>query len=311
MSAPVRIHMDVDPGHDDALALFLAAGHPAVEVVSVSAVAGNQSLAKTAANALRVARFAGLRVPVAAGMDRPLVREAVHAPEIHGESGLDGPALPDPEPGLGLDPRHGVDLLTEAFSRPGEVTLVATGPLTNVAMALLRDPSLVQRIPRIVLMGGSVGLGNVTPAAEFNIFFDAEAARIVFRSGIPIVMMGLDVTHQALATPEAVEALRAAGRVGRVAAELLDFFGASYQRVFGFPAPPVHDACTVAYLIEPSLFTLRPMAVEVECLGPLTYGRTVCDVHGVTGRPPNAEVAMQLDAPAFWRLMVEAIARLG
>lgn len=303
-----RIHMDVDPGHDDALAIMLATGHPAIEVVSISAVAGNQSLDKTARNALKVARFVGLDVPVAAGMERPLVRPAVHAAEIHGESGLDGPRLPEPE--LGLDPRHGVDLLIDTFAAGEDITLVPTGPLTNVAMALRRAPQLIGRIPRIVLMGGAIGLGNTTPAAEFNIFFDAEAADIVFSSGIPIVMMGLDVTHKALATEPVLRRLAEAGEHGRVAAGLLRFFAGTYREVFGFAAPPVHDACTVAYLIDPTLFGTRNMAVEVECHSPLTYGRTVCDWYGVTGKRPNAEVATALDTPRFWDLMTEAIGRL-
>lgn len=303
-----RIHLDVDPGHDDALAIMLAAGHPAIDVVSLSVVAGNQSLDKTARNALRVARFAGLDVPVAAGMDRPLLRPAVHAPEIHGESGLDGPALP--EPAHGLDPRHGVDLIIDTFADGDDITLVPTGPLTNVAMALRRAPQLVRRIPRIVLMGGAIGLGNTTPAAEFNIYFDAEAAHVVFESGIPIVMMGLDVTHQALATEQVVGRLGGLGRHGKMAAGLLGFFAARYREVFGFAAPPVHDACTVAYVIDPTLFRTRAMAVEVECRSQLTYGRTVCDLYGVTGKRPNAEVATDLDAPRFWDLMVQAIGRL-
>jgi len=300
--------LDCDPGHDDALAILLAASAPALELVAITTVAGNQSLDKTTLNARRVCSVAGIEgVPVAAGCDRPLVRERIAAPEIHGESGLDGPAFAAPT--VPLDPRHGVDVIIEASQTHPGVVLVATGPLTNVATALSRDPDLGKRLERIVLMGGAIGLGNVTPAAEFNIGADAEAARAVFESGIPITMVPLETTHRALATDDVITRIAALDfPLARICVELLGFFADTSRRVFGFEAPAVHDPCAVAWLLDPTIVPTKPMRVDIETRAEFSYGRTVCDVYGITGREPNAEVGVGLDEGRFWDLMIGAIA---
>lgn len=300
--------LDCDPGHDDALAILLAASAPALELVAITTVAGNQSLDKTTLNARRVCSVAGIEgVPVAAGCDRPLVRERIAAPEIHGESGLDGPAFEAPT--VPLDPRHGVDVIIEASQTHPGVVLIATGPLTNVATALSRDPDLGKRLERIVLMGGAIGLGNVTPAAEFNIGADAEAARAVFESGIPITMVPLETTHRALATDDVITRIAALDfPLARICVELLGFFADTSRRVFGFEAPAVHDPCAVAWLLDPTIVPTKPMRVDIETRAEFSYGRTVCDVYGITGREPNAEVGVGLDEGRFWDLMIGAIA---
>ncbi|MGH2516418.1 MAG: nucleoside hydrolase, partial [Ktedonobacterales bacterium] len=233
--------MDCDPGHDDAIAILLAAHAPTLQLEAITTVAGNQTLEKTSRNALRICGFAGITtVPIAAGMDRPLVRELRTAASIHGESGLDGPLLPDPS--LTLAPIHAVDLMIELLlASAGDLTIVATGPLTNIATAMRREPRIVPRIQHIVLMGGAIGLGNWTPAAEFNIYVDPEAADLVFRCGRPITMIGLDVTHQALATPRVRARIRTLGSpVALLVDELLGYFAGTYRQVFGFRSPPLH-----------------------------------------------------------------------
>lgn len=304
-----RIVLDCDPGHDDALAILLAARHPALRLEAITTVAGNSTVDRTARNALKVCALAGIRdVPIAAGMAAPLVRPLRVAPGIHGASGLDGPELPEPD--LALDPRHAVDLLIELLlASDGDLTLVATAPLTNLAAAIRREPRILPNIERIVLMGGSIGLGNWTPAAEFNIFVDPEAAHVVFSCGRPVTMIGLDVTHTALATPEVRGRIRALGSpVARLADDLLGFFADSYREVFGFEAPPLHDPCAVAAVIDPTLLRSQPMHVAVELRGEHTTGRTVCDLYGITGEPPNAEVGLALDVPRFWDLLIETLA---
>lgn len=302
------IVLDCDPGHDDALAILLAAAAPSLQLVAITTVAGNQSLDKTTLNARRICSVAGIHdVPIAAGCDGPLARGRIASPEIHGESGLDGPAFATPT--VGLDPRHAVDVILEASHAREGLVLVATGPLTNVATALDRDPSLVQRLQRVVLMGGAIGLGNVTPAAEFNIGADAEAARVVFESGLPITMVPLETTHRALATAEVIERIAALDfPLAHVCVELLEFFAETYRRVFDFPAPAVHDPCALAWLIDPGVVPTRRMRVDIETRAEFSYGRTVCDVHGVTGRAPNAEVGVDLNVDRFWDLMIGAVA---
>jgi inosine-uridine nucleoside N-ribohydrolase len=302
------ILLDCDPGHDDAFAILLAAASPALELLAITTVAGNQTLARTSLNARRICTVAGIRgVPVAAGCDRPLVRGQIISPEIHGESGLDGPAFS--EPSVPLDPRHAVDLIGELGRAVAGLTVVTTGPLTNLATAMQRDVTLAGRLRRVVMMGGAIGLGNTTPAAEFNIEADAEAARIVFASGVPITMVPLEATHHALATPEVVARIKAIGTpLAMLAVELLGFFATTYREVFGFPSPPVHDPCAVAWLIDSAVAPTRSMRVDIETRGEFTYGRTVCDWYGNTGRAPNAEVATDLDAGRFWALMIGALA---
>jgi purine nucleosidase len=268
-------------------------------------VAGNQTLAKVTRNALAVATLAGITdVPIAAGCDRPLVREQLVAAQIHGESGLDGTRLP--EPAVPLDPRHGVDVIIESVmaAEAGEITLVPTGPLTNVAVAARREPRIVPRVREVVLMGGSYTRGNVTPAAEFNMAVDPEAAAVVFGAGWPVTMVGLDLTHQAVATPEVLARIGAIGTpVSTAMVELLEFFRDAYRADQDMPAPPVHDPCAVARVIAPDVMTVRPARVVVETQGRWTSGMTVTDFR----QPPNALVATTLDVPRFWTLMVEAL----
>jgi pyrimidine-specific ribonucleoside hydrolase len=309
-SSPTPVILDVDPGHDDAVAIMLACGAPDLDLLAVTTVAGNVPLEKTTRNALRILSLIGRpEVPVAAGASSPLYRLLHTAEDIHGESGLDGPGIPEAtfEP----DERPATDLIADALREaPEPVTLIPTGPLTNVATFLREHPDLRDRIARISLMGGSIGLGNTTPAAEFNVYVDPEAARVVFESGLPITMSGLDVTHQAGAGPEERERLRTLGRIGGVVAELMEFFAATYDRVYGFDAPPLHDPVALAAVLEPHLLETRPMRVDVECKGELTRGETVCDFYGVTGKVPNAEVGVELDKEAFFDLLYRSLSRL-
>lgn len=309
----IPIILDCDPGHDDAIAMLLALGSPELEVRAITTVAGNQTLDKTTRNALQVLTVAGVtHVPVAAGMDRPLVAELVTAPHVHGESGLEGPVLP--EPAFAPDPRHAVDLLIETCLASAEpLVLVPTGPLTNVAMALLRAPRIREKIGRVVLMGGSAGEGNITPAAEFNVWVDPEAAHVVFTSGLDVTMIGLDVTHQAILGRQDGEAYRALGTpVGRLVADLLDYFNRFYDRVYpDFGGAAIHDAVAVAAVFRPDLVRTRSLFVAVELGGTHTRGRTVVDLRGVTGRPPNARVGFELDRAGFKALLFERIRALG
>ncbi|MGH2444878.1 MAG: nucleoside hydrolase, partial [Candidatus Limnocylindria bacterium] len=237
--------------------------------------------------------------------DRPMVRALDVADEIHGPSGLDGPTFG--EPTVALDPRHAVDLILEAGSEAG-LTLIPTGPLTNVATALRRDPRLVERLEGITLMGGAIGLGNWSPAAEFNIWADPEAARVVFTSGVPVTMVPLEVTHQALATPDVMARIDAIDTpVGRMSGELMRYFAETYDRIFGFSSPAVHDPCAVAGVIDPSIVETREMHVAVETGSRHSDGRTLCDLHGITGQAPNAHVGVGLDARRFWDLMIAAL----
>ena len=303
-----KIILDCDPGHDDAIAILLAAHHPDIDLLAITTVAGNQSVEKTTHNALKVCSLVNIRnVPIARGMDRPLVRPARHAPDIHGESGLDGPNIPEPD--IEAVAQHGVDLLIDLLMKSdGDITLVPTGPLTNIATAIRSEPAILPKISAISLMGGAIGLGNVTPAAEFNIWADPEAAAIVFDCGRPITMCPLEVTHQALATDEVLGRLRAANRpVARFAADLLSFFGDTYRNVFGFPAPPVHDPCAVAAVIDPEMVQTHLMRVEVETMGEWTAGRTVCDVYGRLGKEQNVRVGYKLDVPRFWEMVIGTV----
>jgi inosine-uridine nucleoside N-ribohydrolase len=303
-----KIILDCDPGHDDAIAILLAAHHPEVDLLAITTVSGNQSVDKTTHNALKVCTLANIRnVPVARGMERPLVRPPKHAPDIHGESGMDGPHIPEPD----IEPvrQHAVDLITDLLmNSDGDITLVPTGPLTNIATALQYEPAIIPRIKAISLMGGAIGLGNRTPAAEFNILADPEAAAIVFASGCPITMTPLEVTHQALATDAVLNRLRAANRpVATFAADLLGFFGNTYRNEYGFPAPPVHDPCAVAIVIDPTIVRSHLMHVEIETKGEWTSGRTVCDVYGRLGMPPNARVGYALEVERFWEMVIGTI----
>lgn len=308
-----KIILDCDPGHDDAIALLLAWGNPEIELLAVTTVVGNQTLEKVTRNALAVARIANITgVPFAAGCSRPLVRQIEVAPDIHGESGLDGPVLP--EPTLQLADIHAVDLIIDTIMAhpPGTVTLVPTAGLTNIAMAVRKEPRIAARVKEVVLMGGGYHVGNWSAVAEFNIKIDPEAAHIVFNEPWPLTMVGLDLTHQALATPE-VSARIAAIDTGpaRFVVELLEFFGHMYKQAQGFTSPPVHDPCAVAYVINPNVMTVRKVPIDIELTGTLTLGMTVADFRFPAPADCHTQVAVKLDEKAFWDLIVDALERIG
>ena len=307
---PQKIILDVDPGHDDAMAILLANASPAIDLLAVTTVAGNQTLPKTTLNARRVMSRAGIKgVPVAAGCDRPLVRKQRIAENIHGESGLEGPTFSG-EPDVPLDPRHAVDLIVETLmASDGDIILVPVGPLTNIGMAIRREPRIVPKIRHISLMGGAWGFGNQTPSAEFNILVDPEAARIVFESGAPITMCGLELTHQAKATPDIIARFAALHTpLGDFAVEMLNFFASTYRKMHGFDGPPLHDPTAVAWVIDPTIVETQAAHVDIETHAEFSYGRTVVDLHDVLGLPKNVLVATKLDVARFWDLMVGAIA---
>ena len=310
MAIPVLL--DCDPGHDDAFAIMLAAASPAIDLLGITTVAGNQTLPKTTLNARRVCTVAGITsVPIAAGRAQPLHGQLRAAADIHGETGLDGPAFG--EPAVPVEPAGAVEFMRQVILGADQrVTLVATGPLTNVAALLLAHPDLAARLQQIVVMGGSADRGNVTPYAEFNVYVDPEAADIVMRSGLPVTMCGLNVTHQALATPDVLARIAALDApLARICVDLLTFFAGSYRRVFGFAAPPLHDPVAVARVIDPAIVTRVQANVAIELAGTHTRGATVVDLHQVTGHPPNAQVAVGLNTSRFWDLIVATIAALG
>ncbi|PZO80978.1 MAG: nucleoside hydrolase [Mesorhizobium amorphae] len=309
-----KIIIDTDPGQDDALAIMLALGSPdEIEVLGITAVAGNVPLHLTERNARKICELCKRPdVPVFRGADRPLVRPLVTAEHVHGKTGLDGPDLP--EPAMALQDEHGVDFIIRTLMAhpPGTVTLCPLGPLTNIAMALIREPRIAERIGEIVLMGGGFFEGgNITPAAEFNIYVDPEAAARVFASGAPIVMMPLDVTHKALTTKARIAGFGALGTAaGDAAVALLDFFERFDEEKYGTDGGPLHDPCTIAYILKPELFSGRECNVEIETASPLTAGMTVVDWWGVTERRKNARVMREIDADGFFALLTERVGRL-
>ncbi len=306
----IPVILDGDPGHDDAMAWVLANSSPMLDILAVTAVCGNQTVEKTCYNAGRIMALIGLDVPLAAGREKPLVAERMNAPSVHGKSGLDGPVLPEPakEP-LPVDACVLMAQTIEKSSEP--VTIIATGPLTNVASLLLLYPHLKAKIARISMMGGGITHGNWTPAAEFNILVDPEAADTVFRSGIPILMAGLDVTEKALVFPEDFERIRSIGNpVAVIMAEWLNFFYAFHKKL-GYEGAPVHDAVAVAALLRPELISTQDMYVAVETTGEYCRGMTVGDRYGVTGEKPNAKCIMDIDRQGFVDLLAEAVASYG
>lgn len=308
-----KIIIDCDPGQDDAIALLLAFGAAdRLDILGITTVAGNVPLALTEKNARKLRELAGREdVPVMAGCERPFLRKLVTAEYIHGETGLDGADLPEPR--LPLDSRHGVDFIIETLlgEEPGTVTLCPTGPLTNIAMAFVRAPQIMPRVKEIVLMGGGWAEGNVTPVAEFNIYVDPHAAAVVFDSGIPITMLGLDVTHKALVGEAHLRQWRALGTpVGDAAAGLLDFYSRYDRERYGVPGAPLHDPCVIAYLLAPELFSGRMCNVTIETASELTMGQTVIDWWRVTDRPANAHVITDIDADGFFALLLSALKTL-
>ena len=300
-----KIILDCDPGHDDAVAIMLAAINPKIELLGITVVAGNQKLEKTVNNALKVCNHLNLDVPVFSGMSRPMIREQLIADDIHGETGLDGPKFEELK--IKAEDKHAVNFIIDTLMNSDEkITLVPTGPLTNIGMAIRFEPRIIEKINRIVLMGGSYQLGNMTPAAEFNILADPDAAHIVFSSGVKVVMMGLDLTRQASATKEVVEKIKSLNnKASKLFVDLMEFFAASQKNVFGWSAPPVHDPTTIAYIIDPECIEVKPMFCEIELWSEKSYGRTLCDYFGILKKEPNVDVAVKLDFDKFWNLVYE------
>ena len=313
MTAARKIIIDTDPGQDDAVAILLALASPELDVLGLTAVAGNVPLPLTQKNCRIVCELAGRPdVPVYLGCDAPMARKLVTAEHVHGKTGLDGPQMADPT--MPLQDQHAVDFIIDTLrAEPsGTVTLCPLGPLTNIAVAFQKAPDIVERVQEIVLMGGAYfQVGNITPAAEFNIYVDPEAAAIVISSGVPLVMMPLDVTHKALTTRARVEAFRTLGNeCGRMVAAWTDFFERFDKEKYGSEGAPLHDPCVIAYLIQPDLFKGRYVNVVVETKSDLTLGMTVADWWGVTDREPNAMFMGDVDASGFFDLLTERLARL-
>ncbi len=314
MSVKHPIIIDTDPGQDDAVAILLALASPELEILGITAVAGNVPLALTEVNTRKICELAGRPdIKVYAGAIRPMLRNLVTAEHVHGRTGLDGPELP--EPSMPLQKQHGVDFIVETLmARPsGSVTLCTLGPLTNVALALVREPRIAPRIKQIVAMGGGFFEGgNVTPAAEFNIYVDPHAARVVLEAGIPFTLIPLDCTHQALTTKARVEKFRVMkNKTGPATAQLLDFFERFDEQKYGTDGGPLHDPCVIAWLLQPELFSSRLVNVSVECESELTMGMTVVDWWKVTGRKANATVCRGINADGFFALLSERLARLA
>ena len=302
-----KIILDCDPGHDDAVAILLAGKHDAIDLIGITVVAGNQTLEKTVCNALRVTQWLGIDVPVYGGCGRPIVREKVIAGDIHGESGLDGPVFP---PLRGdLEEEHAVSyIIRTLLDSDGDITVVTTGPMTNLAMAMRLEPAIIPMIRRIVLMGGSYTNGNVTPAAEFNIIADADAAHVCFTSGRPITMVGLDVTRKVLCYPEIVERMaKVDNTASRLFVDLMAHFYKTQKEIFGWEGGPLHDPVTIASLIDPTVLTTKPMNAQVDIRSTASYGRTNCDFFGYLGLPATADVAIDIDVEKFWDIIEQGI----
>ncbi|MEH7223239.1 nucleoside hydrolase [Bacillus sp. JJ1566] len=305
-----KIILDCDPGHDDAIALLLAAGNPTIEIVGVTTVSGNAEIDNVTVNALKICEIAELHdVKVIKGCGEPLVRKRQNAHKVHGDSGMDGPILP--EPSLQAEKQHAVQfIINKLMESDGDIHLVPVGPLTNIAMAMRLEPAILPKIKEIVIMGGG-SFGNWTPAAEFNIFADAEAANVVFESGVPITMMGLDLTHQAWATDEVCKRIAEIDNpAARFVNELLDFVRKTQFESFGLEHPPVHDACSVAYVIDPTVVETKKLRVDIETDSELTYGMTVIDYNGVTGKEPNVNVGLTLNQGKFWDMIFQSLKNL-
>lgn len=305
-----KLILDCDPGHDDAVAILLAGSAPELELMGITVVSGNQTLEKTVRNALNVCQYLNLDVPVYAGAHGALVRTRPPlAADIHGQTGLDGPVFA-PLTRKAEEKRAAVYLVEAILASEEPVTLVTTGPMTNVAMAMRLAPEILPNIREIVFMGGSYGLGNVTPAAEFNIFADAEAAYVVFHCGCPVTMVGLDVTRKALCLPSVVSRMQKVGnRASRLFCDLMCFFNRTQKEVFGWEGGPLHDPLTIAYLIDPSVLTVMPMYAQVDIRGVDSYGRTNCDYFDYLRREKNLRVAVDVDVSKFWDIIEKGIRR--
>lgn len=306
-----KLILDCDPGHDDAIAILMAGLDESLELLGITTVAGNSYLENTTMNALKVVEMAGLDVAVYPGCSKPLLRDQIVAPEIHGSSGLEGAELPEPE--RKPEEKHAVDFIAEMVRKhPGEINLVATGPLTNVALFIIRYPDLLGKLKRIVMMAGGIAFGNVTPVAEFNVYADPEAANVVLRSSVEKVMAPLDVTHQAIMTAEEIQRLRDTGsHILQTLADLLEFFRSTYLSTFGIDGAVLHDPCAVMYLIDPSVFEWEDLYMEVELDGNLTYGQTVADIWKTMKMEPNVRVLKKINRDAFFNRLFRDLEKLA
>ncbi|WKD59367.1 nucleoside hydrolase [Corynebacterium caspium] len=315
-STPTKVILDCDPGHDDAVAIILAAGNPKIELLGITTIGGNQTLPKVTRNALTVLTVINqLEIPVYAGCSRPLVREVEVAPDIHGDTGMEIHGYQLPEPAVDVVPNmHAVDYIIETVmnNEPGTIVLVPTGPLTNIAMAVRKEPRIAERVKEVVLMGGGYHVGNWSATAEFNIMVDPEAAHIVFNEKWPLTMVGLDLTHQALATKDVENQLRELNlNIADFMVGLFGFFRQAYKDAQGFDDPPVHDPCTLAYLIDPSVVSTQKVPLNVELHGELTLGMTVADFRAPAPADCHTQVAVKLDREKFWNLVIDAVKELS
>jgi len=307
-----KLILDCDPGHDDAVAIMLAAGSPELDLLGVTTVAGNQTLENTSRNACRVLQWLGREnIPVYAGCGQPMVRQQITAGDIHGVTGLDGPVFPPLR--KTLEKEHAVQFLIRTLmDSAGNIIVVTTGPMTNLAMALRLEPRIAEKMQRIVLMGGAYTNGNVTPAAEFNILADPEAAHVCFTAGRPITMIGLDVTRKVLCYPETVERMAKADTcASRLFVDLMRHFCRTQKEIFGWEGGPLHDPVTIASLLDPALVTTKPMNVRIDLRSTDSYGRTNCDCFGYLGLPATADVAVDIDVPRFWDIIESGLRRYG
>ena len=303
-----KVILDCDPGHDDAINIMLAGRNDKIDLLGISVVAGNQTIEKTSKNALDVCQYLGIDVPVYAGCGQPMIRDKqMVAGDIHGESGLDGPVFQPLT--KTLEKEHSVHfIINTLLQSDGDIILAPTGPLTNIAMAMRMEPKIIPKIKRIVMMGGCYQLGNVTPAAEFNIIADADAAHVVFTSGRPITMVGLDVTRKVLCYPAIVERMEKINTpAAKLFADLMRFFNQSQKEVFGWEGGPLHDPVTVASILDPSLLVTKPMYTEIDIRSVQSYGRTNCDFFGYSGKEPNSDVAIDIDVEKFWDIIEQGI----
>ncbi len=311
--AAQKLIIDCDPGTDDAIALLMAlAPFAQVQVLGITTVAGNVSLDLTTVNARRICELAGqTQVGVYAGCPRPLLRPLITAETVHGKTGLDGVALPDPQ--MPLQSLHAVPFLIDTLMQSaGDLMIAALAPLTNLAVALIQQPAIAQKISQLVIMGGAITQGNITPSAEFNFYVDPHAAQVVLQAGIPVTLVTLDITHQAIATPERLAPIRQQNTaVSQVVIDLLTHYSRHDIAIYGFAGAPLHDPCVIAYLMEPGLFTTRPVAVTVETTSELTLGRSVVDLWQVTGAVPNLNLVETIDVEGFYHLLTQAIASYG
>lgn len=304
----IKMILDCDTGHDDAIALMVATKHPDIDLLGVTVVAGNQTLDKTLPNTLHVVEHLGLDVKVYGGMSLPMVRDQEVAEDVHGKSGLDGPVF---EPlTIKAQDKHAVNYLIDTLmSSDGDITLVPVGPLTNIAMAMRLEPRIIPKIKAISLMGGAFGIGNTTPSAEFNIYVDPEAAHVVFTSGVPIYMMGLDLTNTALATPEIIERMNNIGnKAGKLFKDIMSFTLNS-QSVNGLEAGPVHDVTAVTYLVAPEIYNTKKAYVQIDLSKGPSYGRTVCDMNNRFNQKSNATIGISLDLDKFWNIVEDTLRR--